>query len=49
MAKKKLPKMTAEELAERAETHRLAQERIAYHAAKAREEEDAGRAKTGES
>jgi hypothetical protein len=48
MAKKKLPKMTAEELAERAETHRLAQERIAYHAAKARDEEEARRERATE-
>jgi hypothetical protein len=39
MAKRKLPKMTAEELAQREETQRMAQERIAYHAGKAREEE----------
>lgn len=38
--KKKLPKMTAEELAQRAETQRMVQERIAYHEAKAREEDE---------
>ena len=41
MAKRKLPKMTPEELAEREKTQRMLQERIAYHEAKAREEEDA--------
>jgi hypothetical protein len=41
--------MTAEEIAQRAETRRMAEERIAYHTAKAREEEEARRAKTGES
>ena len=35
MAKRKLPKMTAEELAERAKTQRMVEERIAYHHAKA--------------
>jgi hypothetical protein len=40
MAKKRYPKMTPEEHAERDETHRLAQERIAYHEAKAREQEE---------
>jgi hypothetical protein len=35
MAKKKLPKMTAEELAQREETQRMVEERIAYHEAKA--------------
>jgi hypothetical protein len=44
MAKKKLPKMTPEELAQRAETQRMVEERIAYHEAKAREEEEARRA-----
>jgi hypothetical protein len=35
MAKKRLPKMTAEELAQRAETQRMVEERIAYHQTKA--------------
>lgn len=39
MAKKKSPKLTPEELARRAETRRMLEERIAYHEAKAREEE----------
>jgi hypothetical protein len=39
--KKKHLKMTPEEHAERDETQRMAQERIAYHEAKAREEEEA--------
>jgi hypothetical protein len=39
--KKKLPKMTPEEEAEREETQRMVRERIAYHEAKAREEEEA--------
>jgi hypothetical protein len=40
MAKrKKLPKLTPEELAHREETRRMLEERIAYHDAKAREEE----------
>jgi hypothetical protein len=38
MAKKKLPKMTPEEHAQRDETQRLVRERIAYHEVKAREE-----------
>ena len=38
MAKKKHLKMTAEEHAERDKTQRMAQERIAYHEAKAREQ-----------
>ena len=42
MAKKrKYPKMTAEEQAQRDETQRMVRERIAYHEAKAREEEAA--------
>jgi len=41
MAKKKPTKMTTEDLERRAETQRVAAERIAYHAAKAREEEAA--------
>ena len=43
MAKKKRPKMTAEDRAHRQETQRMVAERIAYHEAKAREE-DARRA-----
>jgi creatinine amidohydrolase/Fe(II)-dependent formamide hydrolase-like protein len=39
--KSKLPKMTPEEHARRDETQRLVRERIAYHEAKAREEEAA--------
>jgi len=38
---KKLPKLTPEDLARRAETQRLVRERIAYHEQKAREEEAA--------
>jgi hypothetical protein len=43
MARKKkgIPKLTPEELARRAETTRMLEERIAYHKAKAREEEEA--------
>ena len=41
MTKRKRLKMTPEEHAQRDETQRMAQERIAYHAAKAREEEEA--------
>jgi hypothetical protein len=41
MAKKKPPKMTAEEHAKRAETQRMVRERIAYHEAKAKEQEAA--------
>jgi hypothetical protein len=40
MGKRKIPKLTPEELAYRAETQRMLQERIAYHEAKAREEEE---------
>lgn len=39
MAKKKPPKMTAEDHAEREETQRMVAERIAHHEAKAREKE----------
>jgi hypothetical protein len=39
--KRKVPKLTPEELAERAKTTQMVQERIAYHEAKAREEEEA--------
>ena len=41
MAKRKTPRLTAEELARRAETTKMLEERIAYHEAKAREEEAA--------
>jgi hypothetical protein len=41
MAKKRHPKMTPEEHARRDETNRMVQERIAYHEAKAREQEEA--------
>jgi hypothetical protein len=41
MAKRKIPKLTPEELARRAETRKMLEERIAYHEAKAREEEAA--------
>ena len=41
MAKKrKLPKMTPEEIAERERTQAMVRERIAYHEAKAREHEE---------
>ena len=50
MAKRKLPKMTAEERAARERTREMVRERIAYHEAKALEEEAAERArKAGES
>jgi hypothetical protein len=39
--KRKYQKTTPEERAEREKTHRMAQERIAYHEAKAREQEEA--------
>jgi hypothetical protein len=45
--KKKLPKMTAEEEARRDETQRLVRERIAYHEAKAREQEAEARRRAG--
>ena len=38
--KRKLPKMTPEEVAEREKTQRMLRERIAFHEAKAREEEE---------
>ena len=41
--RKKDEKTKAEEDAEREETHRLGQERIAYHEAKGREQEEAQR------
>jgi hypothetical protein len=44
MAKRKrLPKLTPEEVARREETRRMLDERIAYHEAKAREEEETRR------
>ena len=39
--KRKYQKMTPEEHAQREETQRMARERIAYHEAKAREEDEA--------
>jgi hypothetical protein len=45
--KKRPPKMTAEEEARRAETQRMVRERIAYHEAKAKEEEEAARRQAG--
>jgi hypothetical protein len=42
MAKKrKLPKMTAEEIAQRERTQAMVRERVAYHEAKAREQDEA--------
>jgi hypothetical protein len=41
MAKRKSGKLTTEELARRAETRRMLEERIAYHEAKALEQEQA--------
>jgi hypothetical protein len=41
MAKRKLPKMTAEEQAARERTREMVRERIAYHEARARELEEA--------
>jgi hypothetical protein len=46
MAKKKRPKLTPEDRARHEETQRMVRERIAYHEAKAREE-DARRAERG--
>lgn len=43
MAKRKPPKMTDEDRARRDKHQRMAQERIAYHEAKAREQEEAHR------
>ena len=43
MAKRKIPKLTPEELARRDHTTQMLRERIAYHEAKAREEEEAAR------
>jgi hypothetical protein len=48
MAKKPRPKMTAEDRARREQTQRMIRERIAYHEAKAREE-DERRAREGPS
>ena len=45
VAKKKHQKLTPEELARREETHRMLRERIAYHEAKTREQEDAAERK----
>ena len=39
--KRKIPKLTPEELADREKTTQMLRERIAYHEAKAREEEEA--------
>ena len=39
--RKRYPKMTPEEHAQRDETQRMVRERIAYHEAKAREQEQA--------
>jgi hypothetical protein len=48
MAKKrKLPKMTPEEIAQRELHQQWARERIAYHEAKAREQEEARRRTSG--
>lgn len=47
MAKKKRPKTTPEEEARLDETQRMVRERIAYHEAKAREEDEARRRATG--
>ena len=42
MAKRKrIPRLTSDELARREETRRMLEQRIAYHEAKAREEEEA--------
>ncbi|HSB38066.1 MAG TPA: hypothetical protein VLD13_03165 [Gaiellaceae bacterium] len=43
MAKRKYQKMTPEDHARRDETQRMAQERVAYHKAKAREQEERAR------
>jgi hypothetical protein len=43
MGKKRKPKMTPEDKARRDETQRMVRERIAYHEAKAREQEEARR------
>jgi hypothetical protein len=43
--KRKLPKVTAEEIAERELHRQWLRERIAYHEAKAREEDERGAAK----
>jgi hypothetical protein len=41
MAKRKIPKLTPEELARRDQTTQMLRERIAYHEAKAREQDEA--------
>jgi hypothetical protein len=41
MAKRRIPKLTPEELARRARTTKMLEERIAYHEAKAREQDAA--------
>lgn len=46
--KRKLPKMTPEEIAQREATQAMVRERIAYHEAKAREQ-DEERARKGSS
>lgn len=46
--KKRPPKMTAEEHAQRARTQEMVRERIAYHEAKAKEEEEAAARERGE-
>ena len=48
MAKRKIPKMTPEESARYDRTQEMVRERIAYHEAKAREEEEAAARKRGE-
>ena len=47
MAKKKRPKTTPEQEARHDETQRMVRERIAYHEAKAREQDEARRRATG--
>jgi len=47
MAKKKRPKTTAEHEARLDETQRMVRERIAYHEAKAREEDERRARKRG--
>ena len=47
MAKQKRPKTPPEVDARRAETQRMVRERIAYHEAKAKEEEEAARRQAG--
>jgi hypothetical protein len=45
--KRKIPKLTPEDHARRAETQRLVRERIAYHEAKALEQEEEHRRANG--